>query len=127
MSNHKASPIPIAAYFITTCAAGVGSLHLIFRKSSRPDVSWASRVLDGSSYLCLREVVRTAFTGSTVPRVVSDPLFYPVVEAREAHAPVPAHEGGERLHVGSPGSVYDLRRKPRSLAAYRRYVVPLGR
>jgi hypothetical protein len=31
------------------------------------------------------------------------------------------------FYNGSPGSVYDLRRKPRSLAAYRRYIVPLGR
>jgi hypothetical protein len=31
------------------------------------------------------------------------------------------------FYNGSPGSVYDLRRKPKSLAAYRRYVAPLGR
>ena len=31
------------------------------------------------------------------------------------------------FYNGTPGRAYDLRRKPRSLAAYRRFIVPLGR
>jgi hypothetical protein len=31
------------------------------------------------------------------------------------------------FYNGSPGSVYDLRRKPKSLSAYRRFIVPLSR
>ena len=31
------------------------------------------------------------------------------------------------FYNGSPGSVYDLRRKPKSLSAYRRYIAPLSR